>query len=139
MPTTELAVTRTVAAPPSDVFDLWMDPARPGGPWFGAARVVLDARSDGLFYVLIEHAGQRWPHYGRFVELSRPHRIEYTWMSEATRGLESVVTVRFAAAGDGTEVHVGHRGLPDDAMGRQHGDGWAFVLSTVAAQFAPRP
>jgi uncharacterized protein YndB with AHSA1/START domain len=59
-------------------------------------------------------------------------------MSEATRGLESVVTVTFEPEGDGTRVTLRHTGVPDDDFGRQHGEGWAFVLGAIEARFAKR-
>ena len=53
-------------------------------------------------------------------------------MSEATKGAESVVTVTMEPHGDGTEVTLHHSGVPDDEMGRQHKDGWTWILSTLA-------
>jgi uncharacterized protein YndB with AHSA1/START domain len=34
---TEISVSRTIPAPAEKVFDVWIDPKSPGGPWFGAA------------------------------------------------------------------------------------------------------
>jgi uncharacterized protein YndB with AHSA1/START domain len=81
---TSITVTRTIPASAEKVFDVWMDPESPGGPWFGAERVILNPAVDGLFYLALKHEGRLWPHYGRFLQLDRPHRIEHTWMSEAT-------------------------------------------------------
>lgn len=60
-------------------------------------------------------------------------------MSEATKGVESVVTVTFEPRGDQTEVTLRHTGVPDDEMGRQHREGWAWVLSMLAERFASAP
>ena len=43
-------------------------------------------------------------HYGRFLQIDRPRRVEYTWMSEATKGAESIVRVTMEPQGDQTEV-----------------------------------
>ena len=86
----------------------------------------------------MKHEGRTWPHYGRFLQIDRPRRIVYTWMSEATKGGESIVTVIMEARGDQTEVTLHHSGVPDDGMGRQHKDGWSSVLSTLADVFASR-
>lgn len=137
-PTTTLTLTRTVSAPPEAIWDVWMDPTSPGGPWFGSARVVLDPKVDGLFYSLILHEGRDWAHYGRFVTLERPRRIAYTWVSEGTRGLESVVSLELVPEGGRTRVVLTHTGVPDDAFGRQHGDGWAYVLGAIAERFYDR-
>jgi uncharacterized protein YndB with AHSA1/START domain len=131
----DLTVTRAIPAQAEKVFDVWMDPKSPGGPWFGADRVIVNPVVDGLFYVAVKHEGRTWPHYGRFVQIERPHRVEYTWMSEGTQGVESVVTVTFEPLGEQTEVTLRHSGVPDDEMGRRHQDGWAWVLSKLGEQF----
>ena len=48
MQTTDITVTRMIPAPAEEVFDLWMDPKRPGGPWYGAKRVIVNVAVDGL-------------------------------------------------------------------------------------------
>ncbi len=138
MNVTEVTVSRMIPAGAAEVFDLWIDPKRPGGPWFGANRVIINVAVDGLFYLAVEHGGKRWPHFGRFVEITRPSRMEYTWMSEATQGLESVVVVTFEPQADETKVTLHHSNVPDDAMGRQHEEGWTWVLSMLAEQFAKK-
>jgi hypothetical protein len=60
---------------------------------------------------------------------------EYTWMSEATKGLESIVAVTFEPRGDQTEVTLRHSGVPDDESGRQHQEGWTWILSMLAERF----
>jgi hypothetical protein len=57
-------------------------------------------------------------------------------MSEGTKGAESTVTVTMEARGDQTEVTLVHSGVPDDEMGRQHKDGWTWVLSMLADSIA---
>jgi uncharacterized protein YndB with AHSA1/START domain len=42
MKLTDITVTRTIPASSDKVFDLWMNPKSPGGPWFGAERVILN-------------------------------------------------------------------------------------------------
>src|ERR1700730_19240924 len=76
--------------------------------------------------------------YGRFVQIHRPRLVEYTWMSEATQGAESVVNVTLEARGEETEVLLRHSGVPDDEMGRQHKEGWAWMLSALADGMAAR-
>jgi uncharacterized protein YndB with AHSA1/START domain len=140
----DITATRVIPAPAENVFDVWMDPNSPGGPWFGAERTILNAVVDGLFYFVVKHEGRTWPHYGRFLRIERPHQVEYTWVSEATKGVESVVAVTFERQGDQTEVTLRHSGVPDDELGRQHKDGWTWVLSMLAERFvsqasAPAP
>src|ERR1035438_5255461 len=61
----------------------------------GAERVILNPAVDGLFYFAVKHEGRTWSNYGRFALIERPHKVEYTWMSEAAQGVESVVSVTF--------------------------------------------
>lgn len=137
--TTELTVTRTVAATPAEVFDVWIDPKSPGSPWFGVAKAIVQPVIDGLFYHSVQFGGHDWAHYGRFVVLDRPRRIEHTWVSIATRGVESLVSLTFEPQGDQTLINLRHTNLPDDEMGRQHQDGWGFVLGAIAEKFSRRP
>jgi len=135
MKPTEITVSRTIPAPAADVFDVWMDPHSPGGPWYGAERVIVNPVVDGLFYLGARHEGRIWPHFGRFVAIERPRRVEFTWMSESTQGVESVVELTFEPRGAETEVTLRHTGVPDNEMGRGHQDGWAWVLSMLAERF----
>ena len=136
MNTVDLTVSRTIPAQAEDVFDVWMDPNSPGGPWFGTDLKIVNPVVDGVFYIAVKHEGRTWPHYGRFIRVDRPRHVEYTWVSEATKGLESIVVITFEARGDQTEVTLRHSGVPDDDMGRQHKEGWTWVLSMLAERFA---
>ena len=128
----DLTLSRTIKAKPEEVFDVWLDTRSPGGPWFGCERVILQPVVDGLFYHGVRHDGRMWAHYGRFIRLERPRLIEHTWVSEATRGIETIVTLDIAPRGDETALTLRHSNVPDDAMGRRHEEGWNFVLSAIA-------
>jgi uncharacterized protein YndB with AHSA1/START domain len=136
MKTIELELTRTIPASPIEVFDAWLDPTCPGTPWSMAEKLVFDPKVDGLYYWLfINEAGERKPHYGRFTILDRPSMVQYTWMSLHTRGLESLVTVTFRKKGEETHLTLRHENLPDDEYGRGHEKGWDYLLSRLADRF----
>ncbi len=135
---TDITVTRTIPARVEKIFDLWIDPKSPGGPWFGTVRVIMNPVVDGLFYSAVQNEGRTWPHYGRFLRLDRPNLIEHTWVSEATKGVESVVTLTMQSRGDETEVTLRHSGVPDDEMGCKHKDGWTWILDMLAKGMAAR-
>lgn len=134
----DITVARTIPAAAEKVFDVWLDPKSPGGLWFGVERVILNPVVDGLFYHAVKHEGRTWPHYGRFLRVDRPRLVEFTWVSEGTRGIETVVMVTLEPRGDETEVTLRHSGLADAEMGSKHKDGWSFVLSALAEVLASR-
>ena len=135
---TDITVNRTIPAPADKIYDVWIDPKSPGGPWHGAERVIFNPVVDGLYYLAIKHEGRVWPHYGRFTKMERPHLIEFTWMSEGTKGAESVVTVTLQQRGDQTDVTLRHAGVPDDELGHQHKEGWTWILNALADALAAR-
>lgn len=101
--------------------------------------MILNPVVDGLFYLAVKNdEGRAWPHYVRFLQIDRPRRVEYTWMSEATKGAESIITVTMEPQGEQTEVTLRHSGVPDDEMERQHKNGWTWVLSALADALASR-
>jgi uncharacterized protein YndB with AHSA1/START domain len=132
----DIAVARTIHTSADKVFDLWLDPHSVGSPWYGVERAILNPVVDGLFYFAVMHKGRLWAHYGRFLQLERPHRIDYTWMSEATKGVESKVSLTLTQRGDMTDVLLNHLGVPDDELGHSHEEGWIWILSTLAEQLA---
>lgn len=129
--TIEVKVERTISAPPDEVFDAWLDPKIPGTPWNEADKFVLDPKVDGLFFWTIRGTS----HYGRFTELERSSRMQHTWMSPSTAGLESVVTVTFKKQGKGTLMTLVHSGLPDTNPGKGHEKGWNYFLGKFSGKF----
>jgi uncharacterized protein YndB with AHSA1/START domain len=129
--TIEVKVERTIPAPAAEVFDAWLNPKVPGTPWEMADKLILDPKVDGFFYWLVHGT----PHYGRFTELSRPARIQHTWMSPYTTGLETTVKVTFKKQGNDTLMTLVHSGLPNTAGGRSHRKGWNYFLDAFPKQF----
>lgn len=52
-------------------------------------------------------------------------------MSENTYGIETNVSVTFEPRGDGTQLTIVHRGVPDDERGRTHEAGWSYLLARI--------
>src|ERR1043165_7345533 len=101
MKTLEVNLERVIEASPSEVFAAWLDPNHPGSPWHDVDRLIFQPGTHGLFYRMHiakqgAAAGQmELPHFGRFLVLEPGHRIQHTWMSQHTRGIETLVTVDF--------------------------------------------
>ncbi len=127
----EFKFERTILAPPEDVWDAWLNPKIPGNPWNAAEKFVLDAKVDGLFFWHLRGTS----HYGRFTEVARPGRIQHTWVSPNTSGLESVVTLTFQKKGENTLMTLVHSGLPDTDGGRSHEKGWNYFLDLLVGHY----
>jgi uncharacterized protein YndB with AHSA1/START domain len=124
-------VERTIPAPPSEVFDAWLDPRIPGTPWNAAEKFIVDSRVDGLFYWTLRGTS----HYGRFTAIERPGRIQHTWVSPNTLGEESTVTVTFESRGEDTLMTLVHSDLPEHELARGHENGWNYFLGVFREQF----
>jgi uncharacterized protein YndB with AHSA1/START domain len=138
MKLTTIECSRQIPASPDEVYDVWIDPHHPGGPWFSpndeqrTSKIIFDAKVDGLFYHRVNAGGQAWTHYGLFTKLERGKVVEHTWVAEATKGRESIVTTTFEARDGGTFVKLVHSGVPDDEEGRGQIAGWQWVLGALA-------
>lgn len=125
----EITVQRTITAPPSEVFDAWLDPNIPGTLWHGHEKVILKPEIDGLWYLLSRaHRSEGTPHYGRFIEMNRPSRIQHSWMSRNTLGEETTVTVTFQKKGEETLLTILHSGFPNADTATAHEKGWNAIL-----------
>ena len=128
--TIEAKVERTIPAPLEKVFDAWLNPKVQGTPWNLADKLIFNPKVDGLFWLSMGPA-----HYGRFTEIKRPSRIQHTWLSPNTSGLESVVTVTFEKEGKDTRMALVHTGLPDTDGGRSHDKGWNYFLDKLVGHY----
>lgn len=132
--TMEVKVERTIPAAPKEVFAAWLNPKVPGTPWNEGQKLILNPEVDGLFYWLVDGT----PHYGRFTAVRSPSRIQHTWMSPYTLGLESTVTLTFKKKGTETLMTLVHSGLPDTEEGKMHVEGWNHFLDIFPKQFGGR-
>jgi uncharacterized protein YndB with AHSA1/START domain len=127
----EFKFERTIPAPPTEVYDGWLNPKVPGNPWNAADRFLLNPKVDGFFYWTMKGTA----HYGRFTAVERPRRVQHTWVSPNTLGQESTVTVSFEKQEKGTLMTLVHSDLPDDDKARSHEKGWNYFLGIFLEQF----
>jgi len=133
--TTALVVRRTIAASAEEIFDAWLDPAalaiwmRPTGIRRTSAKT--DARVGGGYEIIMQGDEKTYPHHGVYRVIDRPRRLVFTWISNGTEGGETLVTVDFLPAGQGTEVVVTHAQLPAGAH-ESHDKGWTSGLARLA-------
>lgn len=133
---TAVTVRRHISAPPERVFDAWTE-AEGMGAWMcpaptERAEVEADVRVGGRFKIDMHGAGEVYEHTGEYLEVVPPRRLVFTWVSRATGGRESRVTVELFAMGGGTDIVLTHEGLPSAESARNHDAGWTDILRKLA-------
>jgi uncharacterized protein YndB with AHSA1/START domain len=127
--TMAVSIERRILGTPGEVYDAWLDPSVPGAFGHENEQLIIDLKPEGLWYW---RSRGGTPHYGRFLELSRPARIQHSWMSPNTLGQDSVVTVTFEQSDGGTKMKIVHSDLPNAEMAAAHGDGWKAILESFS-------
>jgi len=122
---------RLIHASPNEAYDAWLNPKTTGTPWNIADKLILNPKVDG-FYYLLAHG---FSHYGRFIKVERPKRIQHTWVSPNTEGQESMVTLTFKKQKEGTLMTLVHSDLPNTEGGRAYEDGWNYFFGIFPKQF----
>jgi uncharacterized protein YndB with AHSA1/START domain len=131
-----VTATVTIRTTPEAAFDAWLDP-RQAVRFLAAdpttvAEFANDPREGGAFRLVMQGAGERFEHTGRYVVIDRPRRLVFTWISAGTDHRLSVVTIVFTPADGNVRIDLEHEGIPDAERARRHEDGWASILRKLA-------
>ncbi|GGK60162.1 hypothetical protein GCM10011591_35590 [Nocardia camponoti] len=74
---------------------------------------------------------KRNPHYGRILRLDKDRRVEFTWVTAATGGVETVVAVEFLKQPRGIRLRLKHSGFPSQAVRDVHEQVWPAMLERL--------
>ena len=132
--TAEVTVRRTFPAAPERIFAALTEPdelVRWWGPkGIRTSEAELDLRPGGRCRWVMHPDGTTAVLRGTVVEVAPPHLLSMTnrWDGDDA---ETLVTFRLTPIGDGTELEIHHRRLPQDRTADEFGEAWNAALDSL--------
>lgn len=130
-------ITKTINAPIEKVFDAWLNPEMlakfilpmPGMP---EPEVENNASTGGQFSIIMKVGENELPHTGEYLEISRPDKLVFTWISHCSVD-NSTVSIYFKSIEKNiTLVELTHIKFIDEQTRLDHQGGWGNILDKLA-------
>ena len=131
-------IEKVIRAPIETVFDAWLNP-KILPKFMGMADdppetvlAELDAREGGSFTFMMHCDGESFPHSGKYLVISRPDKLVFTWVSHHSVVEDSTVTIHFTRInGNKTKISLSHIRFIDEESRSGHEDGWGCILDNL--------
>ena len=132
-----LNLVRTIKAPPEKVFAAWTEPETlkrwmaPGDD-MTVAVVETDLRAGGRYRIVMRGTnGTEHRVGGVYREIVPGKKLSFTWASESSPEIETLVTVELRQNGAGTELTLTHVKFATDQARDMHNQGWTGCLAKL--------
>jgi uncharacterized protein YndB with AHSA1/START domain len=125
----DCTVERTLKASPEVVYSAFTVQF---DKWFAApGTLILNVEINAPFFFETRFAGERHPHYGRYLKLVPHKQLELTWVTgnPGTLGAETVVSIDLESHGGGTRIKLTHAGFPNGEARDGHAAAWPEVFA----------
>lgn len=130
-------IDKIINASIEKVFDAWFNPKllsqfMRGMPEMPESEVEIDPREGGHFTFTMLLGEKKIPHTGTYLQISRPDKLVFTWVSEYSVVDNSTVTLNFTKiADDKTNLSLSHVRFIDEEARADHEGGWKCVLDNL--------
>ena len=124
--THHLTISGPMKASPEALYAAWTTQF---DRWFAVpGSILMQGLADTPFYFETDFEGTRHPHYGRFLHLEPNRLIALTWLTSATLGAETIVTVQLTPHAEGSHLKLTHANFSDEETRDRHQQAWPLIL-----------
>lgn len=132
-----VSLNKEINAPITKVFDAWLDPKTLSQfilpmPGMENSEVTNNVREGGNFEIIMKVGDEKIPHTGKYLEIDRPKKLVFTWVSPASLD-DSTVTLNFTEIeSNKTKIELTHIRFIDEEHRSNHEGGWSNILDELS-------
>ncbi len=135
---TDLKVTikKTVNAPIEKVFDAWLDPKilskfMTPMPGMADSKVENEPKVGGKFTIIMHVGDDELPHTGVYLEINRPDKLVFTWVSQNSIDDSRVTLVFNEVEKNKTDISLSQVKFIDEQSRSDHEGGWSNIIDKL--------